>query len=64
MKKWHMEGIIDKANNQPTKVVFRQGDQIYFCAGNYLLENRRKPSLLGCFRIFSTFTSRKKLLFR
>lgn len=64
MKKWHMEGIIDKANNLQTKVVFRQGNQIYLCAGNYLLETRKKPSLLGCFRLFSTLTSRKKLLFR
>lgn len=64
MKKWHMEGIIDKANNLQTKVVFRQGDQMYLCAGNYLLEARKKTSLLGCFRLFSTFTARKKLLLR
>lgn len=64
MKKWHMEGIIDKANNLQRKVVFGQRNQIFLCAGNYLAETRRKSSLLGCFRFFSTLLSRKKLIFR
>lgn len=60
MKKWHMEGIIDRANNLQRKVVFGQRNQMFLYAGNYpLVETRRRASLLGCFRFFSTLLSRK-----
>jgi hypothetical protein len=60
MKKWHMEGIIDSANNLQRKVVLGQGNKIFLYAGNYpVVEVRKRSSLFGCFRFFSALLSRK-----
>jgi hypothetical protein len=59
MKKWHMEGILDKANNLQRKVVLGQGDQIFLRSDPYSSEIRRKSMLLGCFRFFSFLGARK-----
>lgn len=65
MKKWHMEGILDKANNFQKKVVYKQGNQIFLCAGNYpLVEVRRRSSLWGCFRFFFNSDASQKLICR
>lgn len=57
MKKWHMEGIVDRANNLQRKVVFAQGNRIFLHAGKYpLVETRRRPSLFGCLKFFSFLT--------
>jgi len=59
MKKWHMEGIISRANNLQRKVVFGGRNQIFLCAGNYSLEARRKPSLMSCLRFLTMLISRR-----
>jgi hypothetical protein len=59
MKKWHMEGIISRANNLQRKVVFGERNQIFLYAGNSAFEVRRTPSLKSYFRFFSTLLSRR-----
>ena len=59
MKKWHMEGILNKANDLQRKVVFGDRNQIVICPGSYSVVNRRKVSLMNYFRVFSILVLRR-----
>lgn len=59
MKKWHMEGIINGANNLQRRVVFGERNQIFLCAGGSSQELRRIPTLMGCLRFLAARKSRR-----
>lgn len=44
MKKWHMEGIIQGANNSQKKLVIEGRDQMYLCSGIYAFEPKKNLS--------------------
>ncbi len=59
MKKWHMEGIINTANNAQRKLVFTEESKMYFSKEIYSFQPRKKSVLLKSLRDIAGVVLRK-----
>jgi len=60
MKKWHMEGIINGANNTGKKLIILKRDQMYLSTEAYSFQSQKKSHLQDFFRNLAAIIYRRK----